>query len=331
MPTANALRLCPQLIVVPPTHSVYADVSADVFAVFRAFTPRVEGLSLDEAFLDVSGLRRHFESPAAVGSEIRDRLRVELGLPASVGVAPVKFVAKLASDSAKPDGLRLVRTDDVLAFLHPLPAEALWGVGPATMAALARLGVETIGDIAVIPLSSLVGAVGPAAGNHLHELANGRDPRTVTPDSEAKSISVEETFDEDLETYDVVETALMALAQRLSGRLRRAALVARTVTLKVRFADFATVTRSETTETAVDGGRDLFAAASQLLSTVDPLPPVRLIGIAATGLAGKEEPSQLAIDRRLDWDDVEDAVAEVRTRFGDDAVRPARLITGEER
>lgn len=241
-PTSVARRLCPELVVVPSAHGKYGDVSTEVFAVFRSFTPLVEGLSLDEAFLDVRGLRHHYESPVVVGETIRSRIRDDLGLPASVGVAAVKFVAKLASEAAKPDGIRHIPANRQEAFLRPMPADAIWGVGPATLAALARLGVETVGDIADLPESALASAVGPTTGRHLHELACGIDGRAVVPDSSSKSVSVEETYDHDLETPEVVEAALLGHSQRLSGRLRRAGLRTRTVTLKVRFADFETIT-----------------------------------------------------------------------------------------
>lgn len=262
-PTASALRLCPGLIVVPPAHDRYGEVSTRVFAVFRYFTPLVEGLSLDEAFLDVSGLRLHYESPAAVGEAVRLRLHDEVGLPASVGVASVKFLAKLASEKAKPHGLRHIPLSDQMGFLHALPISAMWGVGPATQAALSRLGVETVGDLAALPEASLVAVVGPAAGRQLHELAQGRDDRPVIPDSEAKSVSVEETYDEDLVGRDLVEAALLAHAHRLSGRLRRAGLSTRTVTLKVRFPDFETITRSQTLSEAIDGSRQIYRVATE--------------------------------------------------------------------
>ena len=325
-PTSTARRLCPELVVVAPSHGRYGDVSAEVFAIFRSFTPLVEGLSLDEAFLDVRGLRLHFESPVTVAVEVRRRIRVELGLPASVGVAAVKFVAKLASETAKPDGLRLVTTAEQPSFLETLPATALWGVGPATLAALARLGVETVGDIAGLPVSALVSAVGPSAGKHLHDLANGIDPRTVIPDSSAKSISVEETYDNDLETPDLIETALLAHAQRLSDRLRRSGLRARTVTLKVRWQDFTTVTRSETTAPAVDGARDLYRIARDLMAGVGVASPVRLLGLSGTSLEPAGDPAQLGMSTDGGWIRVEDAVADIRARYGVGAVGPARLV-----
>jgi len=327
-PTSNARRMCPELVVVPADHERYADVSARVFSIFRSFTPLVEGLSLDEAFLDVGGLRLHHESPMSVGDSIRSTIRAELRLPASVGVASVKFVAKLASQRAKPDGLLHIPVATQLEFLHALPAGAMWGVGPATMAALSRLGVASVGDIAAVPEATLVGTLGPSVGRHLHDLASGIDARPVVADTDSKSISVEETYDEDLETRDLVETALLAHAQRLSGRLRRAGLRTRTVTLKVRYPDFSTVTRAETVPSPLDGARPIFQVARGLLAGLDVLTPVRLLGLVATALEPAETPTQLDLAAGPGWEEVEDAVARVRSRFGEDAVAPARLLPG---
>lgn len=326
-PTSVARRLCPELVVVPPTHGSYGEKSAEVFAVFRSFTPHVESLSLDEAFLDVRGLRLHYETPGDVAAAIRARLSGELSLPASVGIAAVKFVAKLASQAAKPDGIFLVPATGQREFLRELPASAMWGVGPATLAALARLGVETVGDIADLPVQSLTAAIGPSGGRHLHDLANGLDPRQVVADSSAKSVSVEETYESDLATVELVESALLAHAQRLSWRLRRAGLRARTVTLKVRFADFETITRSHTAPGPLDGSRDLFRIGGELLRDLGAIGPVRLVGLGATGLEPGDGPAQLDIGRDVEWDLVEDAIADVRSRFGEGSVGPARLLT----
>jgi len=325
-PTSTALRHCPSLIVVPPSHGRYSDVSKDVFKVFRDFTPLVEGLSLDEAFLDVSGLRHHYESAVDVGNTVRNRIRDDLGLPASVGVAATKFVAKLASEAAKPDGIRHVSASGQLEFLHSLPAEALWGVGPATLAALERLGVETVGDLAELPQSTLSASVGPTMGRHLHDLAHGVDPRRVEPDSEAKSISVEETYVSDLEGSEVLEAALLAHAHRLSGRLRRAGLATRTITLKLRYEDFTTISRSHTVDGPIAGARDLYREALELLAQVEVAGPVRLLGLGGSTLTGSEQPRQLGIEASDSWDRVEEAVADVRDRYGDEAVAPARLL-----
>ena len=325
-PTAIALRLCPELIVIPATHGRYGDMSARVFSIFRAITPQVEGLSLDEAFLDVRGLRLHYDSPVDVAQEIRATLREELGLPASVGIAGVKFVAKLASEAAKPDGVRHIPIEQQTAFLHALPVSAMWGVGPATHAALTRLGVETVGDIAALPEPSLVKAVGPSAGRHLHDLANGIDLRDVVPDIHAKSISVEETYERDLESSDIVQTALLSLSQRLSSRLRRAGLRGRTISLKLRYKDFTTISRSHTEPSGVDGARAIYAIAIALAKERDRSDPVRLLGLGASSLEAAEAPAQLGLDSEVHWDKVEDAVAEIRHKFGDSSVRPARLL-----
>jgi DNA polymerase-4 len=318
------------LIVVPPSHGIYGEKSAEVFAVFRSFTPHVEGLSLDEAFLDVRGLRLHYGAPGDVAAAIRARLRHELSLPASVGIAAVKFVAKLASQAAKPDGVLQVTEAEQGEFLRALPASAMWGVGPATLAALERLGVETVGDIADLPVESLAAAIGPSGGQHLHDLANGLDPRPVVPDSAAKSISVEETYENDLSTADLVEAALLAHAQRLSWRLRRAGVRGRTVTLKVRFADFETMTRSHTAAGPVDGSRQLFRMSVDLLGSLGAIRPVRLLGLSATSLELADLPTQLDIETDLHWESVEDAIADVRVKFGESSVGPARLIPSQK-
>ncbi len=325
-PTSTALRMCQDLIVVPPTHGRYGEMSERVFEIFRSFTPYVEGLSLDEAFLDVGGLRHHYPSPTDVAVTIREELRESLSLPASVGIAATKFVAKLASEAAKPDGYQLVRLDEQSGFLHALPIDALWGVGPATLASMEKLGILTVGDLAELPEATLVTTFGPAQGRHLSDLANGHDPRPVEPDTKAKSISVEETYSSDLEGRDVLEASLLAHAQRLSGRLRRAGLTARTVTLKIRYDDFTTLTRSSTAGTPIDSPRDLFQTSQRLLEQVDTDRPVRLLGLSGTSLVQSLSPQQLTIDSDDNWARVADAVTDVRDRYGDHAVDPARLL-----
>jgi DNA polymerase IV len=325
-PTAMALRMCPGLIVVAPDHHRYSAVSSQVFEIFRSLTPYVEGLSLDEAFLDVLGLRFHFESSVHVGQEIRSRIKSELGLPASVGVAATKFMAKLASEGAKPDGLLHIPKREQIEFLHALPVSSLWGVGPATLAGLQRLGVLTVGDLAELPETALVSALGPANGRHLLALARGIDDRQVEPDVEAKSVSVEETYESDIEGKDVVRAALLAHAQNLSDRLRRSGLAARTITLKVRYQDFTTITRSLTSEAAVDSPHDLHRIGVALLDNVDLDRPVRLLGLGGSTLVDGSQPRQLTLEASEDWDRLADAVSGVRVRFGDRAVEPARLL-----
>jgi DNA polymerase-4 len=327
-PTSTALRLCRDLVVVPPAHGVYGDLSAQVFEVFRGFTPYVEGLSLDEAFLDVSGLRRHYTTPIEVAIAVRHEIRDRLGLPASVGIASSKFMAKLASEAAKPDGYRHIPKETELEFLHALPVEALWGVGPATFAGLQRLGVVTIGDLAELPEPAVLGSLGPSQGRQLLDLARGLDHRAVTPDIEAKSISVEETYDQDLEGAEVIETALLAHSQRLADRLHRSGLAARTVSLKLRFGDFTTVTRSITSREVIDGARDLYVTALELLEQVEIDRPVRLLGLGGSGLEPAGEPRQMPIGAEGNWSRVDEAVAVVRERFGEHSVEPARLLRG---
>lgn len=331
MPMVHARRLCPAAEVLPPDHRKYGMASEQVFDVFRSFTPLVEGLSLDEAFLDVGGLWRHYPSAIAVGEDVRSRMRVELKLPASVGIASNKFVAKLASEAAKPDGLRHVPAETTLEFLHPLPVRSLWGVGEATHAALERLGVKTVADLAEIPALTLKRHLGEAAGGHLHELAWGRDPRRVVPESIAKSISVEETYEQDISGKERLERELLRHADRLADRLRSAGLAGRTVTLKVRFADFTTTTRSETLATPTDVARDLYRLARDLLVTASSGErPVRLLGLGASSLGPADAPRQLAVDRPAKWGDLADTVDEVRSRYGTASLRPARLVEGGE-
>jgi DNA polymerase-4 len=334
MPMVHARRLCPQAVVLPPDHRKYRTASEQVFRIFRSFTPLVEGLSLDEAFLEVAGLRRHYPDAVAIGIEIRARLREELELPASVGVATNKFLAKLASEAAKPDGLRHVPVDETLAFLHSLPVRSLWGVGEATHAALERLGVKTVGDLSDVPAVALKKHLGQAAGGHLHELAWGRDPRPVVPESVTKSISVEETYEADLQGREAIEGELLRHADRLAGRLRAADVAGHTVTIKIRFADFTTVTRSETLESATDVARDLYRAACGLLRNVAlENKPIRLVGVGMTSLTAASAPRQLAVDRPAKWDDLADAVDQVRSRYGTGSIKPARLaedIEGED-
>lgn len=324
-PTQLALRLCPDLIVVSPSHAHYSEVSALVFEVFRSVTPRVEGLSLDEAFLDVRGLRNHYRSPRDVGEGVRRRMREILGLPASVGVAASKFVAKLASEAAKPDGLIHVPLAEQESFLNPLPVESLWGVGPAALAGLQRLGIETVGDMVGVPRSALDATLGPSQGSHLLALANGIDNRQVEPQSTSKSVSVEETYSTDLAGRQLIESSIMAHAQRLSARLRRAGLRPRTISLKVRFADFDTITRSRTLSIATNDSRDLYHAGLELLESVPDRGPIRLLGLGGSSfeMSGR---GQTSLDTDEAWHRIGKTMGEVQDKFGTKALKPARLI-----
>jgi DNA polymerase-4 len=324
LPMSRARRLCRDLTVIPPDHAEYGKVSERVFDVFRSFTPLVEGLSVDEAFLDVSGLRLHYSDPVAIGQAIRHVLGSEVGLPASVGIAASKFVAKLASEAAKPEGLLHIPVVRQAEFLEALPVRSLWGVGQATLASLNSLGVETVVDLLSVPRRKLESALGHALAIHLIDLARGDDPRPVTPDTEAKSVSSEETFERDLSTDGEVNQALRSLADGVGHRLRRAGLVGRTIVLKMRFADFTTVTRSETLGFVTDVDIEIFHAAQRLVARTGRAGrPIRLLGIGVSSLSERDTPVQLSVDGDPRWRNLDTAMDAVRERFGRDAVGPA--------
>jgi DNA polymerase IV len=332
MPMSRARRACPQAVVVEPSSGRYAEVSRGVMEVFRSITPAVEPLSLDEAFLDVSGAVRRLGAPTQIGRLIRNQVADEQGITCSVGVAATKFVAKLASSRAKPDGLLVVPRDEAVAFLHPLEVGALWGVGERTEAALHRMGLRTVGDIAHTPAATLRRALGDAAGRHLHDLAWGRDPRRVVADVGEKSVGAEETFASDVDDPDVVLRELLRLSERTAARLRSADLVGRTVVLKVRFADFTTITRSRTLREPTDVARTVYATARELFAALGlQRARIRLVGVRVEGVVDAAgAPRQLALDERpVGWREAERAVDRAGARFGAGAVRPAALVPRE--
>jgi len=336
MPSTRARRLCPQAVFLAGRYDLYSDYSRRIHEVFRSFTPLVEGIALDEAFLDVSGARRLFGEPLAIASGIRTRIHDDLGLSASVGVASSKFVAKLASEAAKPRadrrgtragrGIVVVAPGEELAFLHPLPVQSLWGVGPATRQRLERFGVRTIGDLAALPEASLVTALGPAIGHQLHQLAWAHDDRAVEPDQQAKSIGHEETYARDHHELAPLKREAVRLADSVASRLRKHDLAGRTVNIKVRFHDFRTITRSRTMPAAVDSGPDIARVAASLLEHVDPSPGVRLFGVSVSNLIDQRT-RQLTLDEvdAPGWGGVTAAVDRIRGRFGDRSVGPATL------
>lgn len=329
MPATRARRLCPQAVFVPPHFPHYAEVSRGVMEIFRSVTPLVEPLSLDEAFLDVSGaLRRLGMTPAAVGEWIRGQVYDAHRVTCSVGVAPSKFLAKLASGLAKPDGLLVVPADGVLEFLHPLPVSALWGVGQRTAEALHALGCRTIADVAEMPLPAMRRGVGVAVAEHLHALAQGRDDRSVVPDAVEKSVGAEETFEVDVADRQQLRRELLRLCERTTASLRRRGLRGRTVVLKLRFPDFTTISRSRTLPEPVDGGRAVHAVARDLLESHLPSGArIRLIGVRVEQLVTGGVAEQLTLhDRSSDWSDAERAADAARARFGAVAVRPATLL-----
>jgi len=329
MPMTRARRLCPQAVVLPPEHGLYATISAAVMEVFRSVTPVVEPLSLDEAFLDVSGALRRLGSPSTIGQMIRDTVHDEQGITCSVGVASTKFVAKLASGLAKPDGMVVVPRDEVVPFVQQLPVGALWGVGERTEEALVRLGLRTVADIAHTPLATLVRGLGEATGTHLHELAWGRDPRPVEREQREKSIGSDETFEFDIDDATEIHRRLLALSERTAARVRAAKMAGRTVTLRVRFSDFTTITRSRTLREPTDSGRAVHEAAVGLFDALGlQRARIRLVGVRLEKLV---ETSQAPIQGVIGepehgWRDADRAVDRARSRFGSGAVRPASLV-----
>ncbi|GLI28698.1 DNA polymerase IV [Agromyces rhizosphaerae] len=326
MSMALALRKCPNAEIVPVDMPRYVAISKQVMTIFEEITPFVEKLSIDEAFLDVGGARRLHGSPAEIAWTIRTRVRQELGLPCSVGVAATKFVAKVASGRAKPDGLLVVPADRTLEFLHPLPVSALWGVGRVTEESLGRLGLRTVADVAATPLDALERAVGPAVGRKLHALANGVDPRDVSTQHVEKSIGHEQTFRHDLTDPEEIRRVLLRQAEDVAVRLRRAGLLGRTVVLKLRYTDFRTVTRSRTLGEPTDVAKRIYDEVCLALDALDlDGDRVRLVGVRAEQL----RPSGIAAslwDPDEDWRQAERTVDRLTERFGRGAVRPAALV-----
>jgi DNA polymerase-4 len=328
MPMAVAHRLCPQAVVIEPRHKLYYEVSGQLMAIFESITELVEPLSVDEAFLDVGGAIRRLGPPLDIGGLIRRRVASELGITASVGIAASKFVAKIASTRCKPDGLLLIRPEETVPYLHSLPVNALWGVGGKTAEVLARMGIRTVADVAATPVSSLKKVLG-ATGEHVHRLSWGIDGRSVTPVRVEKSIGAEETFASDTADDDLLHRELLRLSHRTAERLRASGLVARTVALKLRYADFSTVTRSRTVHTPLDSAQLIYAVAIQLLESLGSRPlTVRLVGVRAEQLETAAQTSlQLSLDRRDDnWRAAEQALDKVAEKFGSKSVLPARLL-----
>jgi DNA polymerase-4 len=341
MPMGRARRACPDGVFLAPRFERYEEASREVMAILRSYTPLVEPLSLDEAFLDVTGARRLHGTAPSIAESIRSRVRAVTGLTASVGVATTKFLAKIASDLSKPDGLLVVEPGTELAFLHPLPVERLWGVGSATSKQLARFGVRTIGDLAGLPEDTITRAVGVAHGHHLHALAWNRDHRDVEPDRKTKSIGHEETFPKDVVDRAVLEREVLRFADRVASRLRSGGLVGRTVQLKIRYTDFQTITRSRTLAEPTDLAADLARTGNALLAAVDLGNGVRLLGLSVQQLdhAGAIQEALLLGDdasptenegTRRQRGDLERTVDRVRARYGNDAVVPARLMPDRE-
>jgi DNA polymerase-4 len=336
MPTARARKLCPDGVFLSPRFDRYGELSHRVFGIYRRYTPLVEPLSLDEAFLDVTASRALHGPGRDIARAIKAAVRGECGLAVSAGLAEVKLAAKIATDLGKPDGLVEVPEGGVAAFLAPLPAARLWGVGQVTEEALRKIGVATIGDLARTPDVALAAAVGATHARDLKALARGEDSREVVPDEEARSIGAEDTFGEDLTGAEALGRELLSQAVRVGRRLRAAGVAGRVVTVKVKYADFTLVTRRTTLERPTDDDRTIVVAARALLARVDLARPVRLTGISVSGFAGAADRGQLDLfgsaeagapeppedGRRRALNAALDRLAD---RFGDGAVLPADL------
>jgi len=326
IPLSQALRLCPQAIVLEPHFDKYRQYSARVMAVFDNVTPIVERLGIDEAFLDVAGARGVFGSPAQVAELIRARVFQTTGLRCSVGAASTKFVAKLASGRAKPDGLLVVPAAETLAFLHPLPVGALWGVGAVTEESLKKRGLETIGDIAKSPLAILQKALGDAGGRRVLELSRGIDPRPVTVRATEKSVGQETTFEYDTVNPADLNRELLRQASAVAARLRAGGLVGRTVVLKLRYADFTTISRSRTIAESTDLGRRIYEEVREIHEALGAHPPVRLIGVRVEQLAPLNGRPVALWNADDGWREAEDTIDAVSARFGRGALGPAALL-----
>jgi DNA polymerase IV len=343
MPMGRARRACPDGVFLAPRFDAYGEASESVMTILRDVTPLVEPLALDEAFLDVHGARRLHGSAPEIAAVLRRRIKAETGLVASVGVATTKFVAKLASDLAKPDGMLVVEAGTEIDFIHPLEVRRLWGVGPKTGERLAQLGVRTIGDLAALPEDTLVHALGDANGRHLHALAWNRDDRAVEPARVVKSVGHEETFPTDISDREALAREVLRMSERVGERLRHGRRAGRTVQLKLRYKDFRTITRSRTLPEATNLVADVAAVARALLDAVELGDGIRLLGVAVQqlqdvddhdGNSGSEDQLPLVLDANADaarGSDprrraVEASMDAVRKRFGDDAVGPAALM-----
>ena len=331
MPTSRARRLCPNAIFIQPDFEMYAVKSKEVRRVFDSFSPVVEPLALDEAFLDVSGASKMWVGPEEMAKGLRDDVLGQTGLSVSVGIAPNKFLAKLASKHAKPDGMVLIHPDKVDEFLCPLPVEALWGVGTETASVLKRFGLRTIGDVACLPQSSLERALG-SLGGHIARLARGVDDRGVVADSPRKSMGAEETFERDLTDTGEILRFLLKLSDRVASRLRARGISGQTVTLKVRFSNFTTITRSVTLPAEVDGTRSIYLVVRDLISRVlsgggaAGHPRIRLLGVSLSNLKDWPPSEQLSFDPAAGWSDADRTLDLVRSRFGEEAIEFGVLL-----
>lgn len=325
MPTSRARRLCPDAVFIQPDFDAYTDYARRVRRVFNSFSPLVEPLSLDEAFIDLAGAGRLWSSPVSAAQALRSKMMDDTGLKVSVGAAENKFLAKLASGKAKPDGLLLIEVNNSLSFLHSLPVGDLWGVGEQTAQVLVKLGLNTIGDIASIPASTLERALG-SVGRHIAQLAAGRDDRRVVPDVARKSLGAEETFQYDLVDQDQVHYALLALSDRVATRLRDQGISGHTITLKIRFTNFSTITRSRTLRGEVDSTTSIYQVVRTLGAEAVGRKRVRLLGVSVANLKEWPAAEQLRLEPVPGWRDADRALDQIRLRFGNEAVTFGSLL-----
>ena len=327
MPVGRAKRMAPHAIFVTPDHQRYSEVSAKVMEIFDSFTPLVEPISLDEAFLDVTGARKLLGTGREIAVEIRRQVEASEGITCSVGIAPSKFIAKLASGHCKPNGILEIPADRILNFLHPLPVNAIWGVGPKTAETLERLGLHTVADIANLPRATLIRALGQASGASLYELAWGRDYRDVTPNEPDKSISAAETFAQDIDDPEEILQEFLRLTEKAASRLRENNYYAKTISIKVRFADFSTISRSKTLPLPIDSTHDIYETAKTLYLALNlDRARLRLVGISLDNLS-EAAPEQLLLGaREKGWREADSAIDRAKLRFGGGSVRPGRLI-----
>jgi DNA polymerase-4 len=327
MPVGRARRLAPHAIFLPVDMARYQEVSEHVMEIFHSFTPWVEPISLDEAFLDVTGSQKLLGTGREIAVAIRKKVEEQEGITCSVGIAPSKFIAKLASANCKPNGMLEITSDRILTFLHPLPIQAMWGVGPKTAEALERLGLRTIEDIAKLPRTTLIRALGEANGASLYELAWGRDYRDVTPEEPDRSISAAETFAQDLDNPEEILTEFLRLTERATARLRDRDLFAKTISIKVRFADFSTINRSKTLPLPIDSTHDVYDVVKGLYQALRiERARLRLVGVSLENLSEGAPHQMMLGEREVGWRQAEGAMDQARARFGKGSVRPARLI-----
>jgi DNA polymerase-4 len=330
MPVGRAKRMAPHTIFIAPEHHRYSEISERVMAIFHSYTPLVEPISLDEAFLDVTGSQKLFGTGREIAAKIREQVEKEEGITCSVGLAQSKFIAKLASQHCKPNGMLEIKADRILEFLHPLPVRAIWGVGPKTAESLERLGLHTVSDIAHTPRATLIRALGESTGASLYELAWGRDYRDVVPDEPEKSIGNEETFSEDLDNPEEILREFLRMTEKATARLRERSLFAKTISIKIKFADFSSLTRSKTVPIAIDNTHDTYEVVKALyLALRNDGARIRLVGVSLSQLQ-EGAPVQLELGaRERGWREADTAIDRAQARFGRGSVRPGRLIRPE--